>query len=97
MLTIRKKRPAAEATVSEATALDATVAEATTDAPPAPMAMPLGLEPEATAVSGGGSAKHYTVFAILGIAATLCVMVLVALQFMEFSFYKADPSVWPVK
>lgn len=87
MLTIRKKKPVAEATA----------AEEAIDASSAPVAEPVALEPEAQVPSGGASAKSYTVFAILGIVASLCVIVLLVMQFTELSFYKADPSVWPVK
>lgn len=87
MLTIRKKRPEAEATP----------ADATPDAPPGLTTEPSAAEPEAVAAAGGVSAKRYTVFAILGLVATFCIIALLVMQFIEFSSYKADPSVWPVK
>lgn len=87
MLTIKKKRPEAEATPTVAA----------TAAPLAPPIVPAGLEPPAAAevAAGGASASSFTVFAMLGIAVVLCVAAVLALQYTEFAFYKASPSVWP--
>ncbi len=48
-------------------------------------------------VSGGAPASSFKAYAILGIVVTICVIAVLALQFTEFSFYKADPSVWLAK
>ena len=95
MLTIKKKRPEAEVTGAEAATIAAIplgeAAPVASDAPP-------GLEPIAAApVTGGASAKSYTVFAILGLVLTLCVIAVIALQYTEYAFYQAAPSVWLAK
>ena len=92
MLTIKKKRPEAEATNTEAATIVAR--------PPAPAASsvaqpppPPGLEPVGDApASGGAAAKSFTVFAILGIVLTLCVIAVIALQYTEYAFYKGNPA-----
>ncbi len=90
MLTIKKKRPEAEVVGSEAATIVA--------APPPASDAPPGLEPIAAApVTGGASAKSYTVFAILGLVLTLCVIAVIALQYTEYAFYQAAPSVWLAK
>jgi len=95
MLTIKKKRPDAGVTGAEAATIVGGPANAT--APGVPAAPP-GLEPEiANAASGGASAKSYTAFAILGIVLTLCVIAVIALQYTEYAFYQAAPSVWLAK
>ena len=88
MLTIKKKRPEAEVTGAEAATMAA--APAVSDAPP-------GLEPVAAAPVGGASASSFKVFAILGMVVTLCVIAVIALQYMQYAFFGADPSVWLAK
>lgn len=63
---------------------------------PNPPAAPAGLEPSAAA-GPMASSKSYLVFALLSIAATLFCLAIIGMQAVEWSFYKADPSVWPVK
>ena len=73
----------------------ATSPEASTETAP-PVSAPPGLQPVSSAkpmVSG----KSYLIFALLAIAATLFCLAIVGMQYTELSFYKADPSVWPVK
>lgn len=33
----------------------------------------------------------------MAIAAAVCFLLLIVLQFAEMGFYRADPSVWPIK
>lgn len=87
-----KKAPAAE----PMQAATETVASAEV-APSVPVPLPPpGLEP-ASAARPKVSSKSYLVFAMLAIAATLFCLAVIGMQYSELSFYKADPSVWPVK
>lgn len=76
-------------------------AEAAAQAAPEPEAAktpaaPAGLEASAAA-GPRASSKSYLAFALLSIAATLFCLAILGMQAAEWSFYKADPSVWPVK
>ena len=86
--TIRlKKRPSEEASLAQASAPDAV---------PSVPAAPLGLEP-ISAAKPKVSGKTYLVFAFMAIAAMLFCLAIIGMQYTEWSLYKADPSVWPVK
>lgn len=87
-----KKAPSAEP-MRAATAPVATAEDAPSVLVPSP---PLGLEP-VSAAKPRGSSKSYRVFVMLAIAATLFCLAVIGMQYTEMSFYKADPSVWPVK
>jgi hypothetical protein len=41
------------------------------------------------------SAGNLTIFSVLALVAFLCITALIVLQYMEISFFSADPSVWP--
>lgn len=56
---------------------------------------PPGLEPVSSKPKVSG--KSYMIFAIFAIVATLFCLAIIGMQYTELSFYKADPSVWPVK
>lgn len=94
--TIKLKRPPTSEPAPPEPAEAATQAAPEPEAPAAAVAAPAGLEP--TAAAGPKvSSKSYMVFALLSIAATLFCLAVIGMQAAEWSFYKADPSVWPVK
>jgi hypothetical protein len=77
-----------------------TSAETLPDPATAPLAAtasapPPGLEPSSATPKASG--RSYLIYALLAIAATLFCIAIIGMQYTEWSFYKADPSLWPVK
>ncbi len=88
MRTVKLKKTSAES--QETIPVPANAPVAATVAPPPP-----GLEPSSATTKASG--KSYLVYALLAVAATLFCIAIIGMQYTEWSFYKADPSVWPVK
>ncbi len=94
--TIKLKRPTAGPVTPEPSEPAAASAETAPETEPAVPAAPAGLE--ASASTGPKvSSKSYLIFALLGLAATIFCIAIIGMQASEWMFYKADPSVWPVK
>ena len=92
MKTIKLKRTPVEADTMQ---LAAQPGESAVPTPPA-LPAPLGLESAATA-GHRVPAKSYLMFGLMAIAATLFCIAIIGLQAGEWSYFKADPSVWPLK
>jgi len=89
--TIRlKKAPGTEAETTQAA-----TPPAETTAAPAATAAPTGLEPASAGPKVASTS--YLAYALMGIAVTVFCLAILALQAAEWTFYKTDPSVWPVK
>lgn len=65
-------------------------AEAAPSAPPPP-----GLEPASSRPKVSG--RSFMLYALFAVAATVFCLAIIGMQYTEWSFFKADPSVWPVK
>lgn len=89
--TIRlKKAPGTEAETTQAAPPPAGTTPVT-----AATSAPTGLEPASAAPKA--AAKSYLAYALMGIAVTVFCLAILGLQAAEWTFYKTDPSVWPVK
>lgn len=60
------------------------------EAPPAP----IGLE---SAAAPAAKRSTFTLFSVFGLCAMIALFVIIGLQVSEWSFYAANPSVWPLK
>lgn len=70
-------------------------AEAAPEAPP-PQTAPPGLEAgSGAAMVTAGKSRKALLWLTLGVIG--CAVAIIALQYTEFSFYSAPPSVWPLK
>ena len=56
---------------------------------------PVGLA--AAAVAPSAKRSTFTLFAVFGLCAMIALCVILGLQVSEWSFYSANPSVWPLK
>lgn len=53
--------------------------------------------PAAPAAKGGGSAKSYMPYMLFALLVVILFAVIMGLQYSEFAFYQAEPSVWVKK
>ena len=63
--------------------------------PPEASGAPVPINP--FILANAAKPPSYTLYAILGLLACLMFLVLLLIQWMEFSYYAQPPSLWPVR
>ena len=90
--TIKLKRATVESEAAPAETAPVAASEAAI-----PASMSRAPAPAAAAAQGGGSAKSYMPYMIFALLVVILFAVIMGLQYSEFSFYEAEPSVWVKK
>ena len=74
-----------------------------TEAPAAPVESPVAATTESENLGSISSdvprvsGKAYKAFAIMGIVAVLFCLAVIGMQYTEWSFYKSNPTIWPLQ